>query len=300
MTIRYPDVSNWNAGLSLSGAAAAVAKASQGTGYRDPYFAGFRAQAANLGVPFAGYHWLDTTDAAAQARNAFAVVGAGTPLMIDDEQPPISVGHTLAFVAAYRQLGGTVTMEYLPQWVWSRSGSPDLRPLATAGLSLVSSNYTTYSDTGPGWTAYGGVTPTIWQYTDAQPFNGRSVDFNAFKGTIEQLRAVFAGRGGSMTGEADKAFSATYTGTEPWINGQSWMAKAVEKPLRDLGAKLASLAVDVAALKAAAGQPATVAVDTAQLAAALADPAFLAAIRDAAETGGETAVRTVLGSLDHA
>jgi hypothetical protein len=193
MTIYYPDVSHYQAGLNLSGAAACVAKATEGTSFVDPAYAGFKGQAARLAIPFAAYHWLHAADVAGQAKHCFSVVGAGVPLMIDDEDPTdgLSVDRTLQFVRAYRALGGTVTLEYLPRWFWSNHGSPDLRPLAAAGLSLVSSNYTGYSDSGVGWLPYGGVAPKIWQYTSSQVFNGYKCDFNAFKGTVEQLRALF-------------------------------------------------------------------------------------------------------------
>jgi hypothetical protein len=208
VTIQFPDVSHYQSGLSLKGAPAVIAKATQGNSYRDPAYAGFKAQAAALGIPFAAYHWLDTTDAAAQARNAYAVVGPNVALMIDDEQGVINVGHTLAFVAPYRKLGGRVVLEYAPRWVWQNSGSPDLRPLAAAGLSLVSSSYPSagYTDSGPGWVAYGGVTPVIWQYSDKQAFGGQRVDFNAYRGTAAQLRALL-GAGSTTTQEDDMDFN---------------------------------------------------------------------------------------------
>jgi hypothetical protein len=81
----------------------------------------------------------------------------------------------------------------LPHWYYQEIGSPDLTPLADAGLSLVSSNYTAYSDTGPGWAGYGGMTPVVWQYTDSQPYGGQSVDFNAYLGTIEEFQALIGG-----------------------------------------------------------------------------------------------------------
>lgn len=195
MTILFPDVSHWNAGVNLTGAQALIAKATEGVSYVDPTYAGFKAWAAGAGVPFCAYHWLDTTDAGAQARHAYAIVGPRTPLMIDDEQNVIVVGHTLQFVAAYRAAGGTVRLEYAPQWVWHDSGEPDLRPLAAAGLSIVSSNYPAagYTDAGPGWTPYGGITPAIWQYTSRQPFGGKAVDFNAFRGTVADLRRLLDG-----------------------------------------------------------------------------------------------------------
>lgn len=194
--IEYPDVSHYNAPLSLRGAPLVFAKATQGTGYVDPTFGGFRAQARQLGIPLGGYHWLDTSDAVAQARHAFSMIGAGVPTMIDDEQPSIIVGHTLEFVAEYRRLGGTVRLEYLPRWTWEASGQPDLRPLAAAGLYLVASDYrppdAPYPG-GAGWSPYGGVIPTILQYTDRRIFNGRPVDFNRFPGTLPDLLKLIGG-----------------------------------------------------------------------------------------------------------
>jgi len=192
MTVRYPDVSGFQAGLSLAGAALVVAKATEGGTFTDASYAGFRAQAGRLGVPFAAYHWINGTAAATQAAHAFAVIGSGTPVMWDAEATGATVGQILAVTAAYRRLGGRATLCYLPHWWWQQIGSPDLRPLAAAGLALVSSNYPAagYSDTGPGWAAYGGLTPAIWQYTDTALFNGRRVDFNAYRGTQAQLLAL--------------------------------------------------------------------------------------------------------------
>lgn len=194
MTTFYPDVSNYQPRLSLTGALAVCAKASQGVGYVDPYYIGFKGQAKALGIPQSAYHWLDTAPAVDQARHAFSVVGSKVPLMIDDEQNVVVVAHTLDFVAEYRRLGGLVTLEYLPRWIWERSGKPDLRPLAAAGLSIVSSNYSEpYSDHGVGFQPYGGVTPGTWQYTSTQMFNGQLCDFNGFPGTVEQLAALWFG-----------------------------------------------------------------------------------------------------------
>jgi len=192
MTIHFPDVSHYQEGLSLKGAPVVIAKATQGTRYTDPAYLTFKRQAAAMAAPFVAYHWLDTSDAAAQARHCHAVVG-DTPLMIDDEQQRIVVSHTLAFVRAYRALGGRVVLEYAPEWVWRNSGRPNLAPLVEAGLHIVSSRYTVYSDTGPGWSPYGGITPTVWQYADNRPFNGRRVDFNAFHGTAADFAALIAG-----------------------------------------------------------------------------------------------------------
>jgi N-acetylmuramoyl-L-alanine amidase len=58
--------------------------------------------------------------------------------------------------------------------------------------------------------------------------------------------------GGDMAGEADAAFSKPYTGTEPWVSGSSWVAKALELPLRQVKADLAEVKEAVAALTASA------------------------------------------------
>lgn len=52
-------------------------------------------------------------------------------------------------------------------------------------------------------------------------------------------------------GQADDAFARPYTGTEPCINGNSWMAQAVEAPLRKLQADLATLRTELRAVSAA-------------------------------------------------
>jgi hypothetical protein len=208
---QFPDVSHYQQSLSLAGAAAVLIKATQGVHYVDPAYHGFVAQARQLGIPYAAYHWLDTTDAAAQAAHAYAVVGPGVVLMIDDEQNVINVAHTLAFVAEYRRLGGCVRMEYAPRWTWVNSGRPSLTSLAAVGLTLVSSSYpdSGYSDNGIGWLPYGGVTPGIWQWTDAHPFNGQLVDFNATHLDVTALFDPTSG-GTDMTPEEHQWLEETH------------------------------------------------------------------------------------------
>jgi len=217
MTIFFPDVSGYNGGLRIQPNTVAVgARATLADRVADASYTGFRQQAATLGALFFAYHWLNHGNAAAQAQWCFQHVG-GTPLMIDAEDVagntgyagPLTVQDILAFTTAYRALGGVVHLVYLPHWYWQNDmGSPDLRPLAAAGLALVSSNYATYSDTGPGWAPYGAVTPTIWQYTDKLPYGGQAVDFNAFRGSVTELRALIEG------GSDDMALSDVVPGTD--------------------------------------------------------------------------------------
>jgi hypothetical protein len=196
MTIFYPDVSHRQSGLTIQpGTVAVCAKSSEGTTFHDPAYAGFREQAAGVGAVFFAYHYLHRGDAAAQADYCHGIVG-DVPVMIDceatDDVPTVS--DCLAFAAELRAAGGRCPLVYLPQWYWrDKLGSPSLAPLAQAGLNLVSSDYTNYSDTGPGWNPYGGMTPAVWQYTDSQSYGGYSVDFDAYRGTIDQFRTLLTG-----------------------------------------------------------------------------------------------------------
>jgi hypothetical protein len=200
MTIFFPDVSNHQAGLSLHGAVAVIAKATQGDWYTDPTYGGFKAQADQLGAPFMGYHWPDTGDLQSQAQRAYSVLGS-TPTMWDAEAAGATVPRLVELTHRLRDLGGNPRTFYLPHWFWQQLGSPDLTPLTDLGLTLISSDYTAYSDDGPGWTPYGGATPQQWQYTDAQQFNGMAVDFNAFKGTVDDLRRLWGYEGGDVSSE---------------------------------------------------------------------------------------------------
>lgn len=205
MTIAYPDVSNYQRDMALQpGTVAACAKATEGTGFADGYYAHYRAEAARVGAVFFAYHFLHPGAAAAQARWCHSVTGSGVNAMIDLEPTGgvmPSLQDAIDFAAEYRALGGRCTLAYLPRWAWQQLGSPSLAPLARAGLSLVSSDYTTYSDTGPGWTGYGGLDPVIWQYTDRLAYSGQAVDFNAFRGTLDQFSALL----GYTTQGADMA-----------------------------------------------------------------------------------------------
>ncbi len=187
MTIFYPDISAFQVGLPLDGALAVVAKVTEGANWVSSEYPAQKAEAARVGAVFVAYHFLRAGNAAAQAAWAHQHTGA-VPLMVDFE-PEVGSSPTLAdccaFTDAYRALGGTVHLAYLPRWYWAQLGSPSLQPLLDRRMILVSSAYTGYTDaaTGTGWQPYGGMTPTIWQYTDNLVFNGQAVDFNAYRGS---------------------------------------------------------------------------------------------------------------------
>jgi len=195
MTIFFPDISSYEAGLKVQpGTVAVIAKATEGIGYSDAYYADFKNQARAIGAVFSGYHFLRSdSDPAAQAAHYFNVAG-NTPCMLDVETTGNSkpgVAQVVAFMEALRGRGGRVWGVYFPQWYWGEVGG-DLSRVTALGAVLVASAYRAYSDSNwPG--PYGGATPAVWQYTNAQSYGGQSVDFNAFKGTVAQLSAIING-----------------------------------------------------------------------------------------------------------
>lgn len=194
MTIFYPDISSAQEGISTKGATAICVKATEGTTYTNPDYKRAMADAKKNGVFHFAYHFMHAGNAAAQAAHCHNVVDS-SPLMLDVETSVAGGNPTVAdaqeFVDAFRKLGGVVYLVYLPHWYWGDLGSPSLAGFGKRGLLVVSSSYPpAYSDTGEGWSPYGGITPTIWQYTASKAFNGKTCDFNAFKGSLVQLQSI--------------------------------------------------------------------------------------------------------------
>lgn len=200
MTLHFNDISHYQ-GSSFPISGPILAKATEGTSYTDGQYANNKKKTLALGFPFGGYHFLHKGNIDAQAAHAYAVMGK-TPAMLDVEKAGDgsfpSWAETKAFILAYRKLGGIIHLAYIPKWFWRDYwGSPDMSWLALNNVALISSQYVhTYSDTGPGWDAYGGIKPKAWQYTDGDTSRGYSyglhgVDTNAFKGTQAELGDLF-------------------------------------------------------------------------------------------------------------
>lgn len=223
MTIFYPDYSSYQGQATVpAGTPAIVAKATEGTYYIDADYGYYKSTAQRMGIPFSGYHFLKAdTDPAAQALYYYNFAG-NTPCMLDVETENASkptVAQVLAFMTALQGHGGRVWGVYFPQWYWGQVGG-DLGALTRAGAVLVSSNYTSYSDSGPGWNSYGGATPAIWQYTSTP------VDMNAYKGTPAQLALLINGTSGPVSSGADVNLTDVVT-----------FSPAVDQQMPDLAAE---------------------------------------------------------------
>ena len=203
MTIKFHDVSHYNGDYQPTGPT--IAKASQGATFVDPRYATTKARTLAGGWPFAGYHWVESghlSSMADQAAHALSVIGRSTPMMADIEVQTTDTGHkfwptfdeALDWCKRVRADGGMLTLAYIPRWFWSGYwDGRSLAPFADLGLALISSQYTTYADDGPGWNPYGGMTPDIWQFTSTP------IDTNAFRGTATELGRLF--QGGTAAGD---------------------------------------------------------------------------------------------------
>lgn len=201
MVIFFPDVSVYR-NISPAGLPLLITRASIGLS-RDTSYYGYVARCRDAGVPLIAYHFLKSYQLGAgpeeQAAFAYDTVGSQTPLMLDAEPHTnrnATVDEMVRFIDRYRELGGMVGLAYIPRWSWQQLGSPSLAPVRDRGLGLVSSNYVGYSyrDDHQGWNPYGGYDyVSVLQYTDRQPYGGTTVDFNAYRGTVEDLLRLSKG-----------------------------------------------------------------------------------------------------------
>lgn len=255
MTLFYPDLSSYQGAVIIQpGTALVVAKATEGDYYTDAYYAGFKVMAAHMGSLFSGYHFLKAEiDPAKQAQFYHSFAG-NVPCMLDVETEGLSkpgVDWCLQFIMALERLGGRVWGVYYPKWYWDITGG-NLGLLEGSGAVLVSSGYEPYSDTSQNWNAYGGATPRIWQYTDAENYSGYPCDFNAFKGTLEELSALVNGT--SVDLNTQITFSPAVLQQFPELASEGFGGSApLGTVLGWMAARIAHLVNQVGSLQSAGG-----------------------------------------------
>jgi GH25 family lysozyme M1 (1,4-beta-N-acetylmuramidase) len=82
MTIFYPDVSDYQAGISFSGCVIAMVRATENDNYTNPDYASAKGRAASAGAYFCAYHFLHAGNGTAQASYAFERVDQGHRLTV--------------------------------------------------------------------------------------------------------------------------------------------------------------------------------------------------------------------------
>jgi lysozyme len=216
MTLYGVDISNFQTGLDIGRVAAEgfswiAAKVSEGDYYTDPTWPGFRAAATAAGIPIIGYHYAVASCPPGGQVAAFVRAGGGNRVMIDFEDTSGTITDYWALVNAFAAAGITVALSYIPQWYWSRIGSPDLSQVPglvssayPGGTGYASDIYTNgLGDTGTGWASYGAGRPVIWQFTDQASVAGYHLDADAFRGTSSDLVALLTGTQGALMALTD-------------------------------------------------------------------------------------------------
>jgi hypothetical protein len=107
-----------------------------------------------------------------------------------------------AFCDRLRGRTGLVPVVYAPKWAYGDT-------LTGLGYPLWASSYVTGSgaasslypgDTSSRWGAYSGQTPTILQFTSSATIAGQTTcDADAFRGTLDDLKAIVTGDGMALT-----------------------------------------------------------------------------------------------------
>jgi hypothetical protein len=142
--VYYPDGASFQAGISLKGWLAFMAKATEGTTYRNPAYPAQRDEAARRGARFGAYHFLHAGNGAAQADHCYQVAGKGVPLMVDVEPTAGAVRQLLGLppageepvqVAARRVARLPAGLEHGHLERLSRAGEAEARQMSSPGVA---------------------------------------------------------------------------------------------------------------------------------------------------------------------
>lgn len=157
--------------VKASGVVGVVLKATQGTDYVNPDYAGDLAGATAAGLPVIAYHFADFTTASAEAQH-FLSVAADRARVLDSETNP-TVPWQNAFLADLG-LPPTEELDY---------GSASTLPRSGIRCPLWPADYGQHPGEG-----------VMWQFTDNQTVPGivGPVDASYWLGTPEQFDALFS------------------------------------------------------------------------------------------------------------
>jgi GH25 family lysozyme M1 (1,4-beta-N-acetylmuramidase) len=207
---------NWSSVYS-AGKRFVFIKATEGTGYRNPYFARDWSGSHAAGLMHGAYHFARPSarsgSAAAQARAFVATAGrarsAGDlPPTLDLEVtgglgPTRLIAWTKQWLNTVQNLTGRKPMIYSYPYFWAHNmrGTTTFRDHRLWGASY-GSRPTTFAGAWSTW--------TFWQYSSRSRVSGihAQTDMNRFNGTLAQLRRL-ANIGSSTTTPATTTTSST-------------------------------------------------------------------------------------------
>jgi len=219
MVVYLLDISHHQGDFNIAravgeGYSAVICKATEGSTYHDERFLGYITQVrAEAAIPGA-YHFLRGGSGSGQARIFHQrVVAAGGPsgmLCACDNEQDATWETTRDFFAEWERLtGGHPLIMYSGAWWWIPRGWPGrtLTPYLWHSHYLIGTpncGSSLYAKVPASWwtPGYGGwSTATLLQFSSSGQVAGKLVDVNAFRGSLEELRALSRHDGGAEMGK---------------------------------------------------------------------------------------------------
>ncbi|MGX1739890.1 peptidoglycan DD-metalloendopeptidase family protein [Corynebacterium flavescens] len=205
------DVSEWQDGLDLTatGADFCIIRTNYGSAHLDWVAVSHIKDWRRTGKPYAYYSWLRPNQPielqADAAKTIWDACGGGAGVWIDVEEEGVTRAQVVALRDALRHRGIYVIGAYSRANIWE--ALPGGEPSAEEGGGKIwVSHYGSrpdgpYRDIYPGDSSsiwlypLGDRRPDLWQFTDLGRVPGwvKGVDVNAFRGTTDELRALFTG-----------------------------------------------------------------------------------------------------------
>lgn len=307
MTIYGADTSHWKwtPGIDFKRMKASgrcdylIAKATEGVGYADPSYAGWRAGSKGSGMLFGSFHFARPGDPVAQADYYLSVAkpvdGELVCLDLEDEAIPAAGSFGAEFCERVKSKTGTWPLLYTyPNYLQNN----DLSAIGRLGVPLWFADYSDPLNSIKPWSSY-----VIRQFTSTGSLPGlpaTNVDLNSSPLTLDGLRRFAIGAAPQPVSQPDledvdmKVFGTTDTkrgyilaGYDLWWEGNPETFAAAKKLCGGDGETVLQRDIDVVAARLAQRR-ASLAADV----ASLASPGSTADI--------EAALRKVLGSLDDA
>lgn len=207
MVIWLIDISQYQTGLDVGravaeGYSAVWMKATEGVTWRDKAFDTFAEQVLASGAIPGAYHFLREGYGRAQCDVFYQRMrdhgGPDGWLAACDNEQDAGWQTTVDFFARWRELAGDHPLfMYSGNWWWSERGwyGASLTPYLWDSRYVSGSGYgaALYGQVPESWWSarYGGWGDvTVLQFTSSGSVAGRTVDVNAFRGSIEELRAL--------------------------------------------------------------------------------------------------------------
>lgn len=208
-------------------------KVGEGTSYDDPNDLTALAAARNAGIEcIGGYYVVRTGAVDPQVDNCLALADRDEPWwrdwphwawQVDLERWPydnVAAATGVAFAKRLRDRSRKPVLLYASKGQYGDELTGWNGPLWNANYtSRAASGFKAMypGDGGAGWAAYSGQIPVLWQFTSSATIAGLTTcDANAFRGSYDQLKALF--RGDDMSQDYADLNMANFT-EPPWMTG---------------------------------------------------------------------------------